>query len=523
VALVALSLTLAACSPGTRHPSTPPSTPQSGTPVASSTPATSGAATTGAPLPASITFSNCSGQFQAAIGGGRAEQIQFSCGKLAVPLDYGRPAGTKIQIFVLRVHLKSQRPADKLGSLLVNPGGPGSSGVNLAAGLVNELSETILQHFDLIGFDPRGVGLSQPVSCISDKVKDALAAADPDVRTAAGRSAARASASSVLRSCVGRYGATLAHFNTAETAQDMDLIRRAVGDSKLNYLGYSYGSRLGTAYAHEFPGTIRTEVLDGPEDPATDLVTYTALQARAFESAFDEFAANCLTRPTCAVLGNPRAAVTRLIVSADRTPIGAGGRPDPRRATGGIVTLAVLAGLYNQSSWAGLGNALVQAEHGDAAGLFALSDSYLQRDPATGRYSNIMDANLAVTCNDSDVRITDALVADAARRWSAEYPIFGRSFAAGLYNCYGWPDSGHALPPGSAPGAPPILVIGTVHDPATPYSQAAVLARALGSGVVLTWNGEGHTAYPKTGCIRSKVDSYLLTATPPAELGCPSS
>ncbi|MDQ1721019.1 MAG: hypothetical protein QOI26_753 [Pseudonocardiales bacterium] len=447
--------------------------------------------------------------------------MQFSCGKLAVPLDYSQPDGKTADIFVVRV--RSDKQSQRLGSLLVNPGGPGGSGVNLAAGLVGALSDTVLDHFDLVGFDPRGVGLSDPVQCISDQQKDRLAAANPDVRTAAGRAQARTASDAVVKACVAKYGSALGQFNTEETAHDMDLIRQAVGDAKLNYLGYSYGTRLGAAYAHQFPDHIRTAVLDGAVDPVADELTVDERQAKAFEDAFDQFAADCLKRSACATLGNPRSAVMALIAAADRAPIPAGNGAHPRLATGGIVTIGVASALYDQSQWNELGQALIAAQDGDASKIMALADQYLERDPATGHYSNILDANLAVNCNDSTLQITDELVATVAAKWISKYPIFGPNAAASLYSCHSWPRSDHPLPPASAPGAPPILVIGTVHDPATPFAATGVLAKALGSGVVLSWNGEGHTAYPKTKCVTSKVDSYLITAKPPAGDSCPRS
>ena len=473
--------------------------------------------------PATVNFSDCSRQFKAAIDNAAASQMDFSCGKLAVPLDYRKPAAGSIQLFVMKVHSRNQQAAGRLGSLLVNPGGPGGSGVNLAAGLVGALSDSIFAHFDLVGFDPRGVGLSGPLQCVSDKQKDALAAADPDPRTATGRAAARAAATAVVRACVRTYGGALGHYNTEETAHDMDLVRQAVGDPKLNYLGFSYGTRLGATYAHEFPTKIRAAVLDGAVDPVADELTTDERQVKGFEGAFDQFAADCLRRAACAVLGNPRQVVQSLIASADKAPIPSTRKGETRVATGGIVTIGVLSALYDQAAWAALGNALIAARHGDSAGLFSLADDYLERDPDTGHYSNIMDANLAVNCNDSTLKITDALVASKALTWVARYPIFGKNAAASLYACDNWPPSGHPLPPASAPGAPPILVIGTVHDPATPYAAAGVLAKALGSGVLLSWNGEGHTAYPKTSCIRTKVDSYLITDKLPAGNSCPRS
>ncbi|MFL6162399.1 MAG: alpha/beta hydrolase [Jatrophihabitantaceae bacterium] len=511
-------LLLAGCTSGKRHPA-PSSTRNTASAASSGSGGSTSPSASGAP--AKIAFSDCSSQFQAAIGGGKAKRMTFSCGKLSVPLDYAKPAGESIQLFVLKVHLKSQATMDRIGSLLVNPGGPGASGVNLAAGLVNALSDSMFQHFDLVGFDPRGVGLSQPLQCISDREKDRLAAADPDVRTAAGRAQARGISQAVVAACQTKYGSGLGQYNTEETAHDLDLIRQALGDAKLNYLGFSYGTRLGAAYAHQFPDHVRAAVLDGALDPVTGELAQDEQQTKAFEQAFDQFAADCLKRTACAVLGNPRSVVTSLIAAADRQPIRSSRQGETRVATGGIVTIAVVSALYDQSDWANLGNALIAAKEGDAAELFSLADNYLERDPATGHYSNIMDANLAINCNDSRLKVTDALVASQAQQWIAKYPIFGRNAAASLYSCYGWPPSGHPLPPASAPGAPPILVIGTVHDPATPYRQAGLLAKALGTGVVLSWDGEGHTAYPKTACIRTKVDEYLLTGVPPAGDSCP--
>lgn len=522
VVLLVIALMVTACTSGK-----PRATPTTSAPAGSASISTSISATPSTTLSPAITakidFSDCSKQFQAAINNAVANTMVFSCGKLSVPLDYSRPTGTTIQLFVMKVHSKSQRPADRIGSLLVNPGGPGGSGVNLAAGLVGALSDSIFAHFDIVGFDPRGVGLSNPLQCITDKQKDALSAADPDPRTAAGRAAAKAAADSVVKGCVATYGSALGHYNTEETAHDMDLVRQAVGDTKLNYLGFSYGTRLGAAYAHQFPTRIRTAVLDGAVDPVADELTTDERQVKAFEEAFDQFAADCLKRTACAVLGNPRQVVESLIASADKKPIKSSRKSETRVATGGIVTIAVLSALYDQSAWASLGQALIAARQGDSAELFSLSDDYLERDPITGHYSNIMDANLAVNCNDSTLRITDALVASTASSWIAKYPIFGKNAAASLYSCDSWPASGHPLPPASAPGAPPILVIGTVHDPATPYAAAGVLAKALGSGVLLSWDGEGHTAYPKTSCIRTKVDSYLISDTLPTSDSCPSS
>ncbi len=513
---------VSACTSG-KHKADPATTPTTAAPTTSAaTGSPTSTSTSSSAVPAAITFSDCSGQFQTAINSPAAKQMQFSCGRLPVPLSYTNPTGPTIDLFVLKVHAKSQQASDKVGSLLVNPGGPGESGINLAAGLVDALSSTVFNHFDLIGFDPRGVGLSAPLQCIGDKTKDALAAADPDVRTAAGRTLAKAHSKAIATSCSAKYRTALAHYNTAETARDMDVIRRAVGDTKLNYLGFSYGTRLGAAYAHEYPTLIRTAVLDGALDPGTSQVSFLDQQSKSLEQAFDAFAADCLTRPACAPLKNPRQVVTALIAAADKKPIPSSRKGETRRATGGIVTIAVAAALYDQNSWTGLGDALIAARKGDAAKLFALSDAYESRDVNTGHYTNVLDAETAINCNDSTVSVSDAQVASTAARWISEYPLFGRNSAASLYDCYGWPPSGHPVPPASAPGAPPILVIGTTHDPITPFAQSTALAKALGAGIVLSWAGQGHTAYPKTACIRTKVDSYLVTGAPPSGDSCPA-
>jgi pimeloyl-ACP methyl ester carboxylesterase len=325
----------------------------------------------------------------------------------------------------------------------------------------------------------------------------------------------------VVHTCTGRYRAALAHVNTEETANDLDLVRAALGDNRLNYLGFSYGTRLGATYAHLFPTHLRAMVLDGAVDPVSGELAGDERQAAGLEDAFDQFATDCRHRPACAGLPNPRGALTALVAAADRRPIPTSRKGDGRRASGGILTLAAAAALYDQGRWPALGEAMIAAQHGDAAQMFALADSFTERDASNGHYTNLLDAYTAVTCNDSVLTITDELVAEKAAAWTTRYPLFGRNAASSLYTCYGWPKSGHPLPPANAPGAPKILVVGTTHDPATPYAGAAALAGALGSGVELTWDGQGHTAYGKSRCVTAKVDSYLLTARVPAGVSCP--
>ncbi|MDQ6937312.1 MAG: alpha/beta hydrolase [Actinomycetota bacterium] len=446
-------------------------------------------------------------------------RLSFGCARVNVPVDYGHPQGESIPLYVVKVHDNNQ--SRRTGSLLVNPGGPGESGVQLAVGLSLEVSDNVLDHFDLIGFDPRGVFLSDAVQCISDADKDRILAADPDARTAAGLAQATALATAVARACGTKYGDQLGRFTTAATARDMDVIRRSIGEKQLNYLGYSYGTRLGAAYAHLFPTTVRAMVLDGAVNPTESEASSAERQSAGFEAAFDRFAADCQKRAACQDIGRGRPAVTALAARADRAPIRTSRAGDRRRATGAIVLGAAAASLYDRSRWPGLGNALLAAQHGDAKSLFAITDAYNGRDN-DGHYSNQYDAFTTITCNDTTSRLSPARVQALARRWARLYPLFGLNSAANLLTCQTWPARRTPVPAATAPGSGPILVVGTVHDPATPYASAPALARSLGHGVLLTWNGDGHTAFPKTPCITRAVESYLIDLSVPAPAAtCP--
>lgn len=504
-----------------------------GHPVSSSPPPSSSTSTTGSPASPSapatpptapIAFSDCSHLLDLSAAGipdARRQKLQFSCGQLPVPVDYSRPGAGRLNIQVIRIHYADQ--PSRVGSLLVNPGGPGGSGLFLAISLARSLSDDVLQHFDIVGFDPRGVGLSAPIKCQSDADETKSLALDVDVRTAHGRQVAKQAATSFARSCVKKYGSKLAHFNTVETAQDMDRIRAAVGDHQLNYLGFSYGTELGAVYAHLFPNRIRAAVLDGAVDPLTtgNAITSDEQQIAGFEDAFDQFAADCRKRAACKALGNPRAAVAALERKANAQPIPTTKHGDKRRATGGNVLYAVVSALYSQELWPQLGTALIQAQHGDAQGLLALNDQYSERGD-DGHYSNLLDVFQVVSCNDQKSDPTDAAIAAAATRWATKYPLFGLWSAGTLGQCQPWPKQRHPIPPETAAGSAPILVVGNLHDPATPYSGAVHLTSTLGSGVLLTWNGQGHTSYGQSSCIDSKVNAYLIQGTlPAAHTTCP--
>lgn len=446
-------------------------------------------------------------------------RLVYGCATVQVPLDYSRPGGTQISLQLFEVH--DVEGTHKIGSLLVNPGGPGASGVELAAGLVGQISPAILQRFDLVGFDPRGVEFSSPIDCTTDAQKDRLNAMSPDVLTPAGFAQAKRAATSVAHACEHRYGAALAQYDTENTARDMDRIRQYLGDPQLNYLGFSYGTELGAAYAHLFPGRIRVAVLDGAVDPLTSGISQFAAQLRGFELAFDQFADWCTVQPTCASLGDPRTDVYRIVAAANAHPLASGSSTDPRVVTSSLVLTGVLEALYSKSDWPKLAAGLQQAGHGDGAGLLALADQYNQR--YGGHYTNLSDANLTISCNDQRPGPSDALIRRTAKVWAKRYPMFGLWSAASLFACQQWQPHRTPEPLPTAPTNNTVLVLGNLHDPATPYQGAIDLTKTLGNARLLTWNGEGHTSYLEgSGCVNRYVNAYLIHQTlPAANTTCP--
>jgi pimeloyl-ACP methyl ester carboxylesterase len=452
------------------------------------------------------------------IAGRDNSRFEFACATVRVPQDWARPDGDTFDVALLRARAKDQR--HRIGSLVVNPGGPGASGVELAVYLGFGLPEAVSTRFDIVGFDPRGVGRSTEVACIPDEAKDALTAADPDPRSEAEFGGQVALWRRVADRCGRAYGDRLGLFSTEQTARDLEAVRKAVGDEKTTYLGYSYGTLLGAVYAGLFPTRVRAAVLDGAVDPKADTVEASARQAGGFERAFDDFAADCKGRGDgCAIGPDARAFLTRLLDRARRHPIPSS---DGRPVTAGHVLLAVVASLYTQSQWTTLTRALADAEAGKGDRVLALADEYNQRRP-DGTYTNLIDANTTVNCADEADRPTVAEVRRLQGEWRARYPVFGPPLALSMLACAVWPGKPDPYPTGAASGAPPIVVIGTTGDPATPYENTPALAHLLGVGVVLTWEGEGHTAYPRTRCVTEAVDAYLTDLrTPRGGTRCPA-
>jgi len=442
--------------------------------------------------------------------------FSYECGTVRVPQDWSSPgAGPTLDLALVRVRAHQ---TSRIGSLVFDPGGPGVSGVEEAVYLSTELPSEVMQRFDLVGFDPRGVGRSNPVKCFSDADQDLSFGADPDPVSQADFDAVVALDQRMAAGCQAKYGDALGLFSTEQAARDMDAIRAALGDTKLNYLGYSYGTLLGAVYAQLFPTRVRAMVLDGPIDPTAGAVAASQTQAQGFEHAFDEFAAWCVQQH-CRAGTTPRATVTGLIAAARTKPAR---YADGRSATGGWILTAVAQALYTPNRWKLLGDAIGDLVNGNPARVFQLADQYAGRDLG-GHYSNEFDVFSTVQCDDDPGTETIAQARSLQADWRAKYPLFGASAAVGLASCAVWPAKRDPYPAGPAVGAPPIVVVGTTNDPATPYVQAAKLATMLGVGQVLTWQGEGHTAYPQTDCLRRAVDGYLIRlAVPAIGLTCPA-
>jgi pimeloyl-ACP methyl ester carboxylesterase len=364
------------------------------------------------------------------------------------------------------------------------------------------------------------VSRSAPVKCIGNDEQDESFALTPDPDTQAEFDTAVALNREIAEECAEKYDEDLATFSTEQTARDMDAIRSAVGDQKLTYLGYSYGTLLGATYAQLFPDKVRALVLDGAIDPEQDFIAGSEAQAKGFERAFTNFTNWCrATAAQCPIAPDARGAVTDALAKAEASPVR--GR-DGRDATAGWIFVAVVSSLYTESGWQSLAKAVDDLRTGNAEGIFDLADQYADRKP-DGTYSNLFDANLAVNCTDAEAVPSLERIRQLQGEWRAKYPLFGAPLAVGMVPCALWAGKRDPYPTGPATGAPPILVVGTTGDPATPYENTAELAGMLGTGQVLTWEGEGHTAYPNTPCISNAVNGYLIGLTlPRSGLRCPA-
>ncbi|KJY44024.1 peptidase [Streptomyces sp. NRRL B-1568] len=445
-------------------------------------------------------------------GGGKAPGKAWECAKLPVPLDYAKPDGEQIELALIRA--KALDAAHRIGSLVFNFGGPGGSGIATLPGL-SESYAKLRDRYDLVSFDPRGVGESAGVRCQSDKELDAASQIDATPDDDTELQAALAANKAYIDACSRNSGKTLPHVGTTAAARDMDRIRAALGDDKLHYFGISYGTELGGVYAHLFPERVGRAVLDAVVDPTQDPLQGDLGQTKGFQLALDDYLKDCPSEG--GAIGCPtQDDITTLLKNLDKTPLptSQGRKLTQDQAVGGIA-----AALYSKDTWKYLTAGLAEAiRKGTGNTLLLLSDSMSGRSP-DGRYSNLQAANRAVSCDDAQQRYT----VDDVKRQLPEFrqasPVFGESAAWSLLACTGWPVKGEwRTPEVSAKGAAPIVVIGNTGDPATPYEGARQMARQLGDGVGIqvTYKGEGHGAY-NTGsaCTTNLVDAYLLDGKVP--------
>ncbi|WP_149180894.1 alpha/beta hydrolase [Streptomyces sp. TRM49041] len=441
----------------------------------------------------------------------------FQCATLKAPLDYAEPDGEKVKLAVARI--KATGPGKRLGSLLVNPGGPGGSAVGYLQGYAGiAYPAPVRARYDMVALDPRGVAGSEPVECLDGPAMDAYTQVDqtPDDRREADLLAA--SFKTFATSCAKNSGRILPHVSTVEAARDMDILRAVLGDEKLTYVGASYGTFLGATYAELFPARTGRLVLDGAMDPSLTAEELNRDQTAGFDTAFRAFAADCVRKPDCPLgATSGQDAATRMkafFTRLDRQPLPTGG---DRLLGESLATTGVINAMYDEAAWPQLREALTRAMDGEGSGLLSLADSYYERD-GDGTYSNLMSANAAVNCLDQPPAFaTPSAVTAAVPSFEKASPVFGRNLAWASLSCAYWPAKATGTPhPIKAEGAPPIVVVGTTRDPATPYKWAKSLAAQLSSGTLLTYDGDGHTAYGRgSDCVDTAINTYLLEGTPP--------
>ena len=502
VALLVAALLVSACGPS--NPSSPPASTATDatTAPASGAPASGPVLSPGpAPTVTPARWADC--------GSG------FACAEIRVPSDYAAPSKGYLNISIIRA--AATKPAKRIGSLFVNPGGPGASGVEFVRDGLELFPKALRERFDIVGFDPRGVNSSTAIRCIDNL--DGHDALDPSPDNATELAALVDSAQEYADACAARNDTTLPYLSTDAVARDLDTMRAAVGDEQLTYLGFSYGTLIGVDYAERFPERIRAMTLDGAVDPSLDLETFRADQAKAFEGALKRFLADCAKRSACAFHegGKSAAAFDALMASIDRKPIPALRLRDPRLVGPGLAWSAVLGALYSKEAWPTLAIALAQAKDGDGSIMLLISDPFRGRK-ANGSYSNMQDAYTANTCLDYPAPTDVKVFAGWARQLDKAAPHFAEMVAYNDLICAFWsvPAQGtpHAI---SAKGAPPIVVVGSTGDPATPYHWAQSLADQLDSGVLVTRKGEGHTGYLESTCVQKAVDAYLLDLKAPKD------
>lgn len=498
------------------------------TPRTSSSPAPTGTASDGLPLALTRQrpdWSRCPAPSPAqGSGSGRPAPYPdgtiWECAKLEVPLDYAKPRGRTIKIAMVRAKKQEGGPS-RIGSLLFNFGGPGGSGVAALPSFGKDYAK-LRTRYDLVSFDPRGVGGSEGFSCLDNSRLDSYFAAEATPDSGEEEKALATRHAAFVAGCKKRAGGLLPHLTTENTARDMDLMRRVLGDTKLHYFGVSYGTQLGGVYAHLFPKKVGRAVLDAVVDPTSTAEEGSVAQAEGFQLALGNYLEDCAGKGEGCPLGeDPEKAeeqLTDLLDELDRKPLPT---RDSRMLTESLATGGIAQALYSKELWRYLTDGLQQAmEDGDGTTLLVLSDSLNGRNP-DGSYSTLQSSLTAINCADNKARPGVGEIKKTVPEFEEASPVFGRSSAWQMIQCGNWPVAGKQKTPDvSAEGADPMLLVGNTGDPATPYSGTRNMKEELGEGaaVELTYKGEGHGAYDsKDRCVRKNVDDYLLDGDVPPD------
>ena len=447
----------------------------------------------------------------------------MQCTIVKSPINWDAPADGSIDLAVIRHRANGK----SLGSLLVNPGGPGGSGVDFVAyGADSAVSSTVAANYDIVGWDPRGVGQSTPVTCYTDpKQTDEVlyGTFDDDYGTQGWIDELTTEEEAFSAACEENTGELLAHVDSASTARDMDLIRALLGDEKLNYMGYSYGTFLGTMYAELFPQNVGRMVLDGALDPTVSSLDELKVQMAGFDGAFRAYMADCLDSGDCPFSGSVDNALEQARGVLDSVTAKHLVNDDGRVLDSATLATAISENLYSQNFWVDMTSMFQALRQGDPSEAFLNADYYNQRNPDGSYGTNSFEVYTAVNCLDGDFDTDPHSTLEGLAEIDAAAPILGKYFAYDDYSvldtaCTHWPVPHADLPTSyDAAGAPPILVIGTTNDPATPLVWAQSLAKQLSSGVLITHKGEGHTAYNQGNtCVDGSVDDYFVKGTVPS-------
>ena len=449
----------------------------------------------------------------------------FECSSIKVPINYSDMTTGSFALEVLRHRATDTN--NRIGSLVVNPGGPGASGFDYAYNAESIVSAAVLERYDIVGFDPRGVAKSVPIHCLNDKETDASYASDSKPDNPQELAQLVKQAKTYVAKCEANTP-YLASFSTANSARDMDVLRSALGDKKLNYLGKSYGTYLGTLYAQYFPQNVGRIVLDGAIDPQITAVQQSITQAVGFDHALSAFIADCYTRKDCPLAKPSKKAleqITKVFHDASVKPLRSS---SGRAVTQSLIVLGSASALYdNEWGWPKLRLALNQAKKGEGSTFLTLADGYTQRN-SDGTYSgNESDAGAVIDCLDwPDARTTEQVQADASK-FAKQAQVFGPYLAYNALVCHYFPGVGSSTKSASSSAhssvaqtitSSPIMIIGTTRDPATPYEWAQSLHKEISGSRLLTLDADGHTGHGRgSTCIDSAVDAYLLKGLIPAK------